>query len=508
MYSREDRIKALELWLKYDKNLAAVVRELGYPSTKMLSIWCKAYLHEKETGSSTMRRQRAGRYSAEQKKRAVEYYFSHGRCLARTIRAVGYPCREVLAEWCEAVEPARRTQSRNRVHFSNEQKQEAVIALCSRTGSANELAKAQGVTRTVLYNWKNALLGKEAPMAQKKPKDLPKDKDQLLSEIAVLEKQVQRLRLEKDILEAAAALIKKDPGVDWKELSNREKTILIGALKHTYPVKALLTHVGLSRSSYYYQRWAMNMECKYTALKAHIIELFKQNNRCYGYRRIHEVLSQEGVKVSEKVVRTLMGEACLVAQRKHTGKYSSYQGEIMPAPENLIERDFHAEAPNQKWLTDITEFRIPAGKAYLSPVVDCFDGMLVSWTISTRPDAALVTTMLDLATNTLHDGEYPIIHTDRGCHYRWPGWLERTGKASLVRSMSKKGCSPDNAACEGLFGRIKNEMFYTRNWRGVTMDSFMEILDKYLHWYNTARIKMSLGGRSPLQYRIGLGLAA
>jgi len=84
----------------------------------------------------------------------------------------------------------KRTQSRKRVHFSNEQKQEAVIALCSRTGSAKELAKAQGVTRTVLYNWKNALLGKEAPMAQKKPKDLPKDKDQLLSEIAVLEKQV------------------------------------------------------------------------------------------------------------------------------------------------------------------------------------------------------------------------------------------------------------------------------------------------------------------------------
>ena len=106
MYSWEDRIKAIELWVKYDKNLAEVVRELGYPSIKMLSIWCKAYLHEKETGSSTMRRQRTGRYSAEQKKRAVEYYFSHGRCLARTIRAVGYPCREVLAEWCEAVEPA------------------------------------------------------------------------------------------------------------------------------------------------------------------------------------------------------------------------------------------------------------------------------------------------------------------------------------------------------------------------------------------------------------------
>jgi transposase InsO family protein/transposase-like protein len=508
MYSRKDRTTAIELWLKYDKNLAAVVRELGYPSTKMLGLWCKAYLREKETGVSTIHGQRPGTYSAEQKNVAVEYYFSHGRCLARTIRAVGYPCRELLAEWCKAVEPARRTQSRNKVYFSNEQKQEAVIALCSRTGSAKEIAGAQGVTRTALYNWKDALLGKGDFMAKKKSNDLPKDKDQLLSEIAVLEKQVQHLKLEKDILEAAVALIKKDPGVDLNDLSNRDKTVLIGALKYKYSVKALLVCVGLSRSSYYYQRWAMSLEHKYTALKAHIEELFEQNNRCYGYRRIHELLTREGIKVSEKVVRMLMGEASLIAQRKHARKYSSYQGEITPAPENLLERDFHAEAPNQKWLTDITEFRIPAGKVYLSPVVDCFDGMLVSWTISTRPDAGLVTTMLDLATDTLHDGEFPIIHTDRGCHYRWPGWLERTENASLVRSMSKKGCSPDNAACEGLFGRIKNEMFYNHNWIGITMDSFIETLDKYLQWYNTARIKMSLGGKSPVQYRLSLAFAA
>ncbi len=201
-----------------------------------------------------------------------------------------------------------------------------------------------------------------------------------------------------------------------------------------------------------------------------------------------------------------MEEASLVAQPKRKRKYSSYQGEITPAPENLLERNFRADAPNEKWLTDITEFHIPAGKAYLSPVIDCFDGMLVSWTVSTRPDAEMVNTMLDIATGTLNNGVCPIIHSDRGCHYRWPGWLERIEKAALVRSMSKKGCSPDNAACEGFFGRIKNEMFYNRTWIGVTMDSFMETLDKYLHWYNNKRIKMSLDGMSPVQYRLSLGM--
>ncbi len=344
--------------------------------------------------------------------------------------------------------------------------------------------------------------------AAKENHDLPNDKDQLLSEIETRKEQVRRLKIEKDILEAAAEIIKKDPGVDFKDLSNREKTVLIDALKNEHPLKALLNGLGLSRSSYYYQLWAMRLEGKYKALKSHIVELFDVNNRCYGYRRIHGLLAQEGMKVSGKVVRMLMEEACLVAQPKRKRKYSSYQGEITPAPENLLERNFHADAPHEKWLTDITEFHIPAGKAYLSPVVDCFDGMLVSWTVSTRPDAELVNTMLDMATGTLNDGECPIIHSDRGCHHRWPGWLERIEKAALVRSMSKKGCSPDNAACEGLFGRIKNEMFYNRTRIGVTMDSFTETLDTYLHWYNTKRIKMSLGGMSPVQYRLSMGLAS
>jgi len=509
MYSREDRTRAVELWLKYDKSPTAVIKELGYPSIKMLQNWGKEYLQEQETGVSS-HHQRKGKYTAEEKKVAVEHYFSHGRCLSRTMRALGYPCREILSRWCEEIAPARRKQNRSRVQFSREQKQEAVIALCSRTGSAKDIAKEHGVSREALYNWKHALLGKETRVAKarKKPEDLPKDKNQLLSEIEVLKEQVQRLQLEKDILEAAAAQIKKDPGVDLNDLSNREKTVLIDALKHKHPLIALLNGVGISRSSYYYQRRAMSMESKYAALTHHIIELFELNNCCYGYRRIHGLLGQEGIKVSEKIIRTLMGESGLVAQPKRKRKYSSYQGEITPAPENLLTRNFHADAPNKKWLTDITEFHIPAGKAYLSPIVDCFDGMLVSWTISTRPVAELVNTMLDLATNTLNDDECPIIHTDRGCHYRWPGWLERIEKASLMRSMSKKGCSPDNAACEGLFGRIKNEMFYNRNWIGVTLDSFMELLDGYLQWYNTARIKMSLGGKSPVQYRVSLGLVA
>jgi len=214
------------------------------------------------------------------------------------------------------------------------------------------------------------------------------------------------------------------------------------------------------------------------------------------------------VKISEKVVRRLMKQECLVATLRKRRRYGSYMGEISPAPDNLLNRDFRASAPNEKWLTDVAEFQIPAGKVYLSPMIDCFDGMVVSWSIDTRPDAELVNTMLDAAIETVAaSNDRTVVHSDRGGHYRWPGWLSRISDAKLVRSMSRKGCSPDNAACEGFFGRLKNELFYARDWMSASIEEFVATLDAYIHWYNDTRIKDSLGFRSPIEYRRDLGIA-
>jgi len=159
-------------------------------------------------------------------------------------------------------------------------------------------------------------------------------------------------------------------------------------------------------------------------------------------------------------------------------------------------------------LTDITEFQIPAGKVYLSPVIDCFDGLVISWSIGTHSDAELVNTMLDAAIETVVDtNDRPVVHSDRGAHYRWPGWLSRIGDAKLIRSMSRKGCSPDNAACEGFFGRLKTELFYPRDWRAATVEQFIKEVDSYIRWYNEKRINISLGSLSPIEYRQSLGLA-
>ena len=103
--------------------------------------------------------------------------------------------------------------------------------------------------------------------------------------------------------------------------------------------------------------------------------------------------------------------------------------------------------------------------------------------------------------------ERPIIHSDRGAHYRWPGWLTRISEARLVRSMSRKGCSQDNAACEGFFGRLKTELFYPRDWKVITIEQFVAEVDAYIRWYNETRIKISLGSLSPVEYRKSLGLS-
>src|SRR5690606_16759037 len=141
---------------------------------------------------------------------------------------------------------------------------------------------------------------------------------------------------------------------------------------------------------------------------------------CYGYRRVDGVLRRDGVRLSEKVVRRLMAEDRLVVKTPRRRRFSAYAGDPTPAVENLLNRNFHAAAPNTKWLTDLTEIHIPAGKVYISPIVDCFDGLVVSWTIGTRPDAKLVNTMLDHAVETLRPGEHPIIHSDRGAHIGGP----------------------------------------------------------------------------------------
>lgn len=183
------------------------------------------------------------------------------------------------------------------------------------------------------------------------------------------------------------------------------------------------------------------------------------------------------------------------------------------APENACLDDegrhhFDADGSNGLRVTDITEFRIPAGKCCLSPVIDCFDGMPIDWSIGVSPTAELASSSLLQACSQLEEGERPRGHSDRGGHHRWPGWIGIRNDCGIVRSMSRKGHSLDSSRMEGFFGRLKVEFFCGRDWQGVAMDEFMGMLDGCMVWYRDRRRKSDLGHVSPMQYCKNLGLAA
>jgi transposase InsO family protein/transposase-like protein len=508
MYSYEDRIRAVRLYIKLGKRVGLTIRQLGYPTKNALKGWYREYEQRVDLPAGYVRQPR---YSLAQKELAVAHYLENGRCITATIRALGYPSRSLLSDWLNELDPQGRTPVVGRSQeLTPAAKQTAVIALCMRAASAQAVAEDLGVSRGSLYKWKNQLLGNDVPAPMKRQQDAPpsSDRAELEQQLETLRQDIRRLQLEKDLLKKANELLKKELGIDRQCLTNREKTQLVDALRQTYTLTELLCEVGLPRSSYFYHRARLGVADKYVEVCQAMTDIFERNYRCYGYRRIHASLTSQCVNISEKVVRRLMKQQCLVAATNKRRRYGSYMGEISPAPDNLLNRDFSASAPNEKWLTDITEFQIPAGKVYLSPMIDCFDGMVVSWSIGTRPNAELVNTMLDAAIDKVTaGGDRPVVHSDRGGHYRWPGWLARIAEAKLVRSMSRKGCSPDNAACEGFFGRLKTEMFYSRDWMSTTIDEFVAGLDTYIRWYNEARIKISLGGISPADHRRSLGLA-
>lgn len=214
----------------------------------------------------------------------------------------------------------------------------------------------------------------------------------------------------------------------------------------------------------------------------------------------------------EKEARSLMaGEDLRVAYlEKRRRKYGSHAGETSRAPEDPVERDFRSPKPNEPWPTDIAEFELPDDhrRIRLSPIVDRFDGGLPPWSTGLSPDAELANVGLVGACVHSGENERPISHDDRGCHYRRPGLINICKQYGLVGSMSKKGCSPDDAVCGGFFGRLKNEFFHYRDQRGIAAEEFIGQLDVRLVHCNEKREKESLGWMGPMQYRRSLGLTA
>lgn len=187
---------------------------------------------------------------------------------------------------------------------------------------------------------------------------------------------------------------------------------------------------------------------------------------------------------------------CKVRRRKRYNSYQGGQGRIAP---NLLNRQFQADAPNQKWVTDVTEFSVGDRKLYLSPVMDLFDRQIISHAISTSPNLALTNGSLKQALASLKPGQHPLVHSDQGIHYQHLTWRTLLKGAGAVQSMSRKGNCYDNAVMENFFGHLKEELFH--HVRFLSTEALATALNEYIHWYNNERISTKLKGLSPVQYR-------
>ena len=167
--------------------------------------------------------------------------------------------------------------------------------------------------------------------------------------------------------------------------------------------------------------------------------------------------------------------------------------------ENILNREFNAEKPNEKWVTDVTEFKYGSSKkAYLSAILDLYDGSIVSYVLGHSNNNNLVFQTVDKATNLL-DGEHPLIHSDRGFQYTSHGFKRRIDQTEMTHSMSRVGRCIDNGPMESFWGTLKCEKYYLHKFK--TFEELSNAIDEYIHFYNHERYQKRLNGLSPIEYR-------
>lgn len=272
-------------------------------------------------------------------------------------------------------------------------------------------------------------------------------------------------------------------------------------LRNKYPLNSLLQLTNMSKSTFYFRlNKLLHSADKYKVEKELIKEIFSKNKQRYGHRRITAVLRYHyGIVINHKTVNKLMKELNLKVPIKKV-KYHSYMGTLGKIKDNILNREFTADKPNQKWVTDVTMFKVLDTKLYLSPILDLFNSEIISYTVSKSPNIELVQSMLNNALKTNNNVKNLIFHSDLGWQYQMKEFQRTLTKHNIIQSMSNKGNCLDNAVMENFFGRLKTEFFYQEKFKSV--DEFIDKLHEYIYYYNNIRIKEKLNWLSPVQYKL------
>ncbi|WP_429497560.1 IS3 family transposase [Robbsia andropogonis] len=308
---------------------------------------------------------------------------------------------------------------------------------------------------------------------------------------------------ENERLRAEVAYLKKFQCLgSCEEIGAAEKAKIVHELRHEFCLAPLLRAAELARSTFYYQLNVAKSPDRNHDLKEKIQSVYFAHRGLYGYRRVTLAIRNDGEAVNHKKVQRLMNELAMKS-RIRKKRYRSYKGEYGKAAPNVLNRDFTATRPNEKWVTDVTEFSVGGKKLYLSPVLDLYNGEIVAYESSIRPDFSMVMEMLKKTVKARGKTAKPLLHSDQGWHYRMPLYQAELARRGITQSMSRKGNCFDNAVMESFFGTLKAEYFHLNEFADI--NALRAGLKEYIDYYNRQRIKSKLGGLSPVGYRMRAG---
>ncbi|MFF5994321.1 IS3 family transposase [Lysinibacillus sp. KU-BSD001] len=443
-----------------------------------------------------------GKFTAEEKLDATLRYLNGKESYREIGKSIGVDHKSII-QWVKQYEyHGVKAFLKPYTNYTEQFKLDVLNYMAEHGTSLHETAAIFNIaTHSTISVWKKLFETQGFDALQSKKKGRPsmkKDSNKQPKQAPVegsteaLQARIKQLEMENEHFKKVECLSSSQG-----KITTKDKVRVIYELRHKYSVKALVACAYIPRSTYYDLVKKLDQPDRDADLKAEIQAIYKEHEGRYGYRRIRDELANHGQKVNHKKVQRIMKELglkCIVRMKK----YKSYKGSVGKIAPNILDRNFTAKVPNEKWVTDITEFKLFGEKLYLSPVLDLFNGEIITYTIGSRATYSLVSEMLEKALERLPEEHQLLMHSDQGWHYQMEKYRRVLQARGITQSMSRKGNCYDNSVMENFFGILKSEFLYLKEFESV--EHFKLELEKYIHYYNTKRLKAKLK-MSPVEYR-------
>lgn len=266
--------------------------------------------------------------------------------------------------------------------------------------------------------------------------------------------------------------------------------------KDEYSISEMCRFFKVSRSGYYDYVKRIDIPAKDLPLAEKIKECQQKNGKTYGYRRVHIWLERQGIHHNPKTVLRIMQKYNLLSEVRRK-KYHNYSN-VLHKYENLLNRDFNADRPNQKWVTDISYIKTGQGILYLSVIRDLYDNSIVAYKTGTEQNINLVLSTIRAAKRKEKVTAELQLHSDQGFQYTSQAYFNLTQSYGITQSMSRRGNPYDNAMAENFFSILKTECIYRAKLR--TYEEARLLIGQYIHFYNNERIQLKTK-LTPMEYR-------